>query len=64
MTDSSTMFPHKDIHKATEKLLDDRTLNQIVHVLIQTWYHSTIYNVRSHSCANCNMDHYIMIAKL
>lgn len=64
LTVSSTTFLHKDIHTATWRSPNSKTLNQTEHVLIQTRYRCTIYDVRSHRDANCYTEHYLVIAKL
>ncbi|XP_050523117.1 craniofacial development protein 2-like [Daktulosphaira vitifoliae] len=64
LTVSSTTFPHKDIHKATWRSSDDETLNQIDHVPTKTRYRSIIYDVRIHRGADCDTNHYLVIAKL
>lgn len=64
LTVSSTIFPYKNIDKATWGSPDGETLNQIDHVLIQTRYRSTIHDLRSHRGADYDTDHYLVIAKL
>lgn len=64
LTISSVTFLYKDIQKATRKSPDGKTLNQIDHILVQTRYHSTIYDVRSYRGADCDTDYYLVNAKL
>lgn len=64
LTISNTTFSHKDIHTATRKSPNGKTLNQIDHVIIQTRCRNTIYDKRSHRGADCDTDHYLVIAKL
>uniref|UniRef100_W5M2S5 Endonuclease/exonuclease/phosphatase domain-containing protein n=1 Tax=Lepisosteus oculatus TaxID=7918 RepID=W5M2S5_LEPOC len=54
MTISSTWFPHKCIHKATW-----RSMNQIDQVLIKTGHGSDILDVRSYRGANIDSDHFL-----
>ena len=51
----STMFPHRNIHK---------THNQTDHVLIDRRWHSSVLDVRSFRGADCDTDHYLVIAKV
>ncbi|KMQ85216.1 craniofacial development protein 2-like protein, partial [Lasius niger] len=55
----STQFPRKNIHKWTWTSPDDRSHNQIDHVLIEKRGASSIKNVRTYRGADCNSDHYL-----
>jgi endonuclease/exonuclease/phosphatase family metal-dependent hydrolase len=57
-------FPHRDIHKHTWTSPDGVTHNQIDHVLIDKRRHSNILDVRSFRGADCDIDHYLVVAKL
>ena len=58
------MFPHRNIHKHTWTSADGKTHNQIDHVLIDRRWHSSVLDVRSFRGADCNTDHYLVIAKV
>jgi hypothetical protein len=59
----STMFAHRNIHKFTWTSPDGKTHNQIDHILIDRKRHSIIINVRSFRAADCDTDHYLVVAK-
>jgi len=42
---TSTMFPHKDIHKDTQYSADGRTVSQIDHVLISNRFRTAITGI-------------------
>jgi hypothetical protein len=60
----STMFPHRKFHKYTWTSPEGNTHNQIDQVLIDRRSHSSILDVRSFSGADCDTDHYLVVAKV
>jgi hypothetical protein len=60
----STMIPHRSIHKYTWTSPDGKTHNQIGHILIDRRRHSSILNVRCFREADCDSDHYLVVAKV
>jgi endonuclease/exonuclease/phosphatase family metal-dependent hydrolase len=60
----SAMFPHRSIHKHTWTSSDGKTRNQINHILIDRRQHSRILDVRSFRGADCDSDHYLVVAKV
>jgi endonuclease/exonuclease/phosphatase family metal-dependent hydrolase len=60
----STMFPHRNIHKYNWTSPDGKTNNQIEHVLIDRRRKSNILDVPSLTGAECDTDHYLVVAKL
>jgi hypothetical protein len=58
------MFPHCNIHKFTWTFPDGKAHNQIGHILIDRRRHSSIIDVRSFRAADCDTDHYLVVAKV
>ena len=60
----STIFPHHDIHKYTWTSPDGKTHKQIDHILIDRRWHPIVLDVRSFRVADCDTDHYLLVANL
>jgi hypothetical protein len=58
------MFPHRKIHKYTWTSPEGNTHNQIDHVLVDRRRHSSILDLRSFRGADCDTDHYLVVAKV
>jgi hypothetical protein len=58
------MFPHRNIHKYTWTSPDGKTHKQIDHILVDRLRHSNVIDVRSFRVADCDSDHYLVVAKV
>lgn len=61
---AGTYFEHKDVHNETWVSPDNKTKNQIDHVLIEAKHMNIIKNVRSYRGAEASSDHFLVKAKL
>ncbi|CAH8471399.1 unnamed protein product [Schistosoma rodhaini] len=59
-----TIFPHKNIHKATWISPDHTTQNQIDHVCINKKFRRTMEDVRTRRGADIASDHHLLVAKM
>ena len=57
------MFHHWNIHKYTWTSPEEKTHNQTDHILIDRW-HLSILDVWSFTVADCDTDHYLVVAKV
>ena len=58
------MFPHRNIHKDTWTYPNGKTHNQIDHIFAERRWNSCILDVRSFRGADCDTDHYLVVAKI
>ena len=61
---TGTLFPHKDIHKATWTSADGRTHNQIDHLMISGKWRSSVMDTRVQRGADASSDHYMVKTRL
>jgi hypothetical protein len=60
----STMFPHRSIHKYTWTSSDVNRQKQIDQISVDRIQHSIILDLRSFREADCDSDHYLVVAKV
>ena len=60
----NTSFPYRNIHKYTWTSPDEKTHNQIDHILIDRRQHLSILDVWGFRGADCDTDHYLVVAKV
>jgi len=60
----STMFPYQNTHNTPKTSPDGKTHNQIDHILTDKRWHSSVLDARSFRGADCDTDHYLVIAKV
>jgi len=58
------MFLHRNTHKNTWTSPDGKTHNQIDNILIDRRWHSSMLDARSFMGAECDTDHYLVVAKV
>jgi hypothetical protein len=59
-----TMFLHRNVRKYTWTSPDGKTHYQIDHMLKNRRWHSSILDVQSFRVADCDTDHYLVVAKV
>jgi hypothetical protein len=64
LTGKSTVFPHRNNYKYTWTSPDGKTHNQIDHILVDLPRHSNVLDVRLFRAADCDSDHYLVVAKV
>jgi hypothetical protein len=58
------MFPHCNIDKYTWTSPEGKTNNQSDHIPVDRRRHSNILDVRSNRAADCDTDHYLVVAEV
>ena len=58
------MFPHRNVQNYNWNFPGGKTHSQVDHILIDRRRHSSILDVRYFGAANCDSDHYLVVAKV
>ncbi|KAL9961073.1 hypothetical protein ACROYT_G029954 [Oculina patagonica] len=64
MAITTTMFPHKDIHKYTWTSPDGRTRNQIDHIAVNGIFKRSVQDVRAFRGADVGSDHNLVVGNI
>jgi hypothetical protein len=64
LVSKGTKSPYHSIHKYTWTSPDGKTHSQSDHVLIHKRWHSSILDVRAFKGADCDSDHYLVVANV
>jgi hypothetical protein len=57
-----TLFPHRNLHTGTWLGPDDKSVNQIDHVIIDQPHRLNVLDVRIYRAANDDSDKYLVIS--
>ena len=60
LTIGGTLFQHRDIHKASWRPPDGRTVTQMDHICISTKWSHSLMDVRAYRRADIGSDHYLV----
>ena len=58
------MFPHRNVHKYIWTSPDEKTHNQVDHIIIDRRWRSNILDIRIFRGTDCDNDHCLLFAKV